>query len=80
MNADTALRRKVPHTGSAVKIDRLAVDRLLAEKIWRKLVGRINQPARGLEPGLNALRFGQKIPAQNHRRQADAAERAPAEL
>jgi hypothetical protein len=75
VDAKAALRRKVPHAGAAVESEGW-----ITEIIRRKFVGGIDQPARRLEPGLEARRLRQKIPAEDDRRDADAAKGAAAIL
>jgi len=77
VNANAALRREVPHTGSAVD-PRYAVDRGRAQHIRRELMGGVDEASRGLEPGLNAAGAFKKIPAEDDRGKADAAKSAAA--
>src|SRR5690242_10465500 len=58
------LRREVKHAGAARRA-------MLNHYIRRKLVRRINQPARSLKPG-REMPPGRKIPTQNNRCDAEA--------
>src|ERR1700730_10916126 len=71
VNSDAALGRKVPHRSSAGE----AVD---DKNVGWEFVGGVYQAPGPLEPGLNPLRAGQKIPAKNDRRETHPGKRTPA--
>src|SRR5580698_6256319 len=68
MDLFAALRGEVPDAGAAVNSQGR-----IAPVIGRKLVRGINQPSSGLEPGLYAARPGEKVPAEDDRRDTHAA-------
>ena len=71
MHSDAALRRKIP--------DRVSSWRALRDQdVGRKLVRGVDQSAGRLEPRLESPRFRQKIPAENHGRDARSGKRSSA--